>query len=51
MTEEVKKVAPPGGGFHVLPSEIVEPSPQPDATPASDSEEPDQGDCDACNRK
>ena len=51
MTEEVQKIPPPGGGFHVLPSEVVEPVPRSVEPPASGPQEVDQGDCDACNRK
>jgi hypothetical protein len=50
MSEEAQKVAPPGGGFHVLPSEIVV-MPQPAVEAVEPEAEPDQGDCDACDRK
>ena len=50
MTDEIDKVAPPGGGFHVIPSKIVEPTPQYNS-PEEPNEEIDPGDCDACDRK
>lgn len=51
MSDEVKKVAPVGGGFHVSPAELPPTTAaEPPGTP-SETEEVDQGDCDACNRK
>jgi hypothetical protein len=51
MTNEVKKVAPVGGGFHVSPAELPPATAaEPPGSP-SKTEEVDQGDCDACNRK
>jgi hypothetical protein len=51
MSDEVKKVAPVGGGFHVLPSEIPETPPAESPGTPIETREVDQGDCDACNRK